>query len=278
MEELQAMSKDDLINLALKQAGIESSPPPKHHHHGVAQLSIGNPVVEKPLEFVPRGDLPVNYPPIWPHPASFSNGSSTFTVNPTGFKFSAHNPSPDLDNAFERYEKLFFPHRAQQAGLINAVVVIVDDVHVQLQLGVDESYVLDIAAGKDTITISAPTVYGAYHGLETLSQLISFNFDTQQYEIPLAPWHIEDKPRFSHREVLLDSSRHFEPVPTIKNLINSLTYAKINVIHWHIVDSQSFPFDSPSHPLLGQKGSYSPQVYARARMHGCKEYFLSCEL
>ena len=46
--------------------------------------------------------------------------------------------------------------------------------------------------------------------------------------IAAAPWKITDKPRFHHREVLLDSSRHFEPVTTIKNVIDSLVYAKMN--------------------------------------------------
>ena len=37
-------------------------------------------------------------------------------------------------------------------------------------------------------------------------------------------------------------------------MIQSLTYAKINVVHWHLVDSQSFPFDSASFPKLSQMG------------------------
>ena len=41
--------------------------------------------------------------------------------------------------------------------------------------------------------------------------------------------------------------------------VTSLTYAKINTIHWHLVDQQSFPFDSKSRPLLSQKGAWSAQ-------------------
>jgi hypothetical protein len=51
---------------------------------------------------------------------------------------------------------------------------------------------------------------------------------SQKYVIAATPWKIDDKPRFQHREVLLDSSRHFEPVATIKNVIDSLVYAKLN--------------------------------------------------
>jgi len=57
----------------------------------------------------------------------------------------------------------------------------------------------------------------------------------------------------------LDTSRHFLPLPTLYNMIDSLPYSKINVVHWHVVDSQSFPLESVSRPLLSQKGAYSSQ-------------------
>ena len=49
---------------------------------------------------------------------------------------------------------------------------------------------------------------------------------------------------------MIDTSRHFETVNTIKRLITSLAFSKINVLHWHMSDSQSFPFESKTHPKL----------------------------
>ena len=65
-------------------------------------------------------------------------------------------------------------------------------------------------------------------------------------------------------------------MPALKSIVDSLVYAKINVVHWHLVDSQSFPFmryfvldasppwrltpvPSPTYPKLGSEGAWSPQ-------------------
>jgi len=126
----------------------------------------------------------------------------------------------------------------------------------ELQLHVDESYVLHVPV-SGVATLSATTVFGAYHGLHTLSQLISFNFTSGCYELEGAPWHIEDMPLYPHRELLVDSSRHFEPVVVLTHLIDSMAMAKLNVLHWHLIDSQSFPAPSRIHPEFSEKGAFS---------------------
>ena len=47
-------------------------------------------------------------------------------------------------------------------------------------------------------------------------------------------------------------------VAAIRSIVDSLAYAKLNVLHWHLVDSQSFPFHSESNPDLWQ-GAYNAQ-------------------
>ena len=195
-------------------------------------------------------------PNIWPLPQSYSNGTTTVTVSPTFAFKAASTPSADLQAAMARYTELIFSHRVTATGGVATASVTVANDAEDLQLGVDESYTLDVSVTG--IAITAKTQFGAYYAMETLSQMIVFNYDTQTYEIRDAPWKITDAPRFAHREVLIDSSRHFQPVAELKRLITSMTYAKINTMHWHIVDAQSFPYISPTYPKLAQ-GAWSLQ-------------------
>lgn len=43
---------------------------------------------------------------------------------------------------------------------------------------------------------------------------------------------IVDKPRFAYRGLLVDTARHFIPVPILKKQIDSMAYNKLNVLHW----------------------------------------------
>ena len=79
------------------------------------------------------------------------------------------------------------------------MLVMVTDLTVPLQLGVDESYTLVIPDDGSQAVLTAPTYYGALRGLETFSQLVGFNFSTHSYVLSNAPWKIADKPRFAPR-------------------------------------------------------------------------------
>ena len=46
----------------------------------------------------------------------------------------------------------------------------------------------------------------------------------------------------------------------IKTLIDSMSYSKMNVFHWHITDSQSFPLYLDSLPAFAEFGAYSPEM------------------
>jgi hexosaminidase len=54
---------------------------------------------------------------------------------------------------------------------------------------------------------------------------------------------------------MLDSSRHFLPVKEIKKMIDGLMFNKMNILHWHISDEDSFPLEVKTQPELSQYGS-----------------------
>ncbi|KAI8563772.1 hypothetical protein RHMOL_Rhmol03G0134700 [Rhododendron molle] len=113
-----------------------------------------------------------------------------------------------------------------------------------------------LAASISIVCCWANSVYGALRGLETFSQLCTYDYETKSIHIYKAPWYVRDRPRFAFRGLLLDTSRHYYPVDVIKQIIESMSYAKLNVLHWHIIDEESFPLEVPTYPKLW-KGAYS---------------------
>lgn len=106
------------------------------------------------------------------------------------------------------------------------------------------------------VNISAKMFFGARHGLQTLLQLIWFDDELQVYRI-LNEAQIQDAPKFKYRGLMLDTSRHFFSVESIQRTIHAMSLSKLNRFHWHITDSQSFPFRSKIFPQMAEYGAYS---------------------
>jgi hexosaminidase len=117
------------------------------------------------------------------------------------------------------------------------------------ELGEDESYVLQITPSGGSLT--APTVLGAMHGLQTLLQLIEVTPDG--FAAPAVT--IRDTPRFPWRGLMIDVSRHFIPIEILKLNIDGMEAVKMNVFHWHLSENQGFRIESKKFPKLHEMGS-----------------------
>ena len=59
---------------------------------------------------------------------------------------------------------------------------------------------------------------------------------------------------------MIDSARHFLTVPLLEKTIDTMASMKMNVLHWHIVDAESFPYVSEQYPELQARASYHPSA------------------
>lgn len=155
---------------------------------------------------------------------------------------------------------------------LTSVKVEVADLHATLSHGVDESYTLEIASGSDAVHITAKTVYGALHAFTTLQQII-ISDDSGKLLVE-QPVSIQDAPLYPVRGIMIDSGRNYISKQKIFEQIDGMALSKLNVLHWHIVDAQSWPLEIATYPDMS-KDAYSPrEVYSHECLKDIINYAL----
>lgn len=145
-------------------------------------------------------------------------------------------------------------------------------------LNTDESYTLTISEDADEgLVIEANQYSGIVRAISTLSYLIQSSEDHENFfEIVHAPLQINDSPRYPYRGFMMDTSRHYFSVARIKEMVYALSLSKFNVLHWHLVDDDSFPMQLDSFPDITKNGAYSAdKVYTNAQMKEVVDYATS---
>jgi hexosaminidase len=147
------------------------------------------------------------------------------------------------------------------------VKIVTKSTSLKLYSETDESYQLNITnSGKRiAINILSETPFGARHGLETLSQMVAKNSDEMQRSglVIISSAIITDRPFFNHRGLLVDTARHFIPISSLLRILDGMAVNKMNIFHWHITDSQSFPMETKSKPQMTHYGAYSFEKFYR---------------
>ena len=121
----------------------------------------------------------------------------------------------------------------------------------------DEGYILEIL--EKNINIYSENNKGAFYAVQTLRQLLPFQFETNKSsirEFKLPCQIIKDSPKFKYRGMHLDVSRHMFSVDFIKKYIDALAMLKFNTFHWHLTEDQGWRIEIKKYPKLNTVGSY----------------------
>jgi hexosaminidase len=215
-------------------------------------------------------------PALMPLPSTVAPGQGDFPLSP-GFTISYANPPDErLSAAVSRtlarlqYASGVAVARAAVVPSAGSLAIAVSGPDAAVQ-SVDEDESYHLAVSSQGIQLKAASVVGALHGMETLLQLVAF----RSGQAVIAGVTIDDQPRFRWRGLMIDVSRHFEPVDVIKRNLDGMALVKLNVFHWHLSDDQGFRAESKRFPkltALGSRGEFYTQeemrdvvAYARAR-------------
>eukprot|EP00696_Hemimastix_kukwesjijk_P004782 gnl/Hemi2/16112_TR5345_c0_g1_i1.p1 gnl/Hemi2/16112_TR5345_c0_g1~~gnl/Hemi2/16112_TR5345_c0_g1_i1.p1 ORF type:complete len:324 (-),score=21.44 gnl/Hemi2/16112_TR5345_c0_g1_i1:100-1032(-) len=207
---------------------------------------------------------------IWPLPRCYTRSKSASPLYLAADFYVVTNTAALLNEPVAHFMEMTFDHAhappADGGALLKRLVVVLPfGVNNTLDMSSSEEYRMEVTAGDSHIW--AESVVGAIRGLETFSQLVTFDFDVKSFLVSEAPWVIHDYPRFVHRGLLVDSSRHFMPKRVLKRILDTMSMVKLNVMHWHIIDSHSFPLEVKSYPKLWQ-GTWSPSERYTQRKNG----------
>ena len=114
----------------------------------------------------------------------------------------------------------------------------------------EESYKLSIDENK--ISIEASGRAGALYGLQSLKQLfLASSLENKM----LKHMNISDSPRFSYRGMLLDISRNFYGPDKIKQILDYLSFFKINHLDFRLTDDEGWRLEIPGLEELTEVGS-----------------------
>ncbi|XP_056146627.1 beta-hexosaminidase subunit beta isoform X2 [Lampris incognitus] len=216
------------------------------------------------------------YGSVWPLPQNVRISTVSFKLAGSAFQVvdskdsTAGSSCSLLQNAYRRYYEYVFGNARNPADARRVTALGAPGL-AELQVWItspdpecdgypraasDESY--ELSVNQTYALLKAPKVWGALRGLETFSQLV---YEDEHGAKTINATEISDFPRFAHRGVLLDSSRHFLPIKVILANLEAMAMNKFNVFHWHIVDDPSFPYFSRTFPQLSQQGAYHPYTH-----------------
>ncbi|MDX2369158.1 MAG: family 20 glycosylhydrolase [Colwellia sp.] len=204
---------------------------------------------------------------LFPQPQQVNWGNSGFTLNSDSLFIYNNSEAKKVAQYFSQFIQ---PVTGYNPKLINT-----DSINEQLNspLNIIEFKLLVTSEPKDSyqltvetnkVTLTANSASGLFYAAQTLRQLLPAEIENRmpinktQWLIPSV--NIIDAPRFKHRGMHLDVSRHFFDVTFVKRYIDWLAFHKLNYFQWHLTDDQGWRIDIQQFPKLTRIGGYREQT------------------
>lgn len=220
---------------------------------------------------------------VFPEPKTFTESDKLLLLDPCQFEISHNqqNAKIDVEPIIKVYKSRIFGDALsceKLAGIqykktlkINISVDLDQYLHPNIE-ETDESYCISLS--EDEMLIEANQYPGLVHALETFSRLIKASKSNKGlHEIENTPITVKDAPRFPYRGIMLDSARHFIGVASIMRTIDAMVMSKMSVLHWHLIDDDSWSIESLSYPNLTSYAAFDQtQIYFKNEIQKVVSY------
>ena len=111
-----------------------------------------------------------------------------------------------------------------------------------------------IIVNENNINIISSEASSLFYAIQTLRK--SLPFDAKGENIAMPASEIYDYPRFGHRGMMLDVSRHIFPLDSIKEYIDLMALHNMNKFHLHLTDDQGWRIEIKKYPKLAEVGAW----------------------
>lgn len=250
----------------------------------------------------------MSYLPVWPRPWRATQGTDTVWLDPekmdlctfyTGGSSTIVPRELDLENIVLNFaretmysgrlvpEKFhapradFEPHLADK-NVTNTIHSLVIEFKLKWQPvdGVQEDAYSIHLVRQDPgykLRVVIESIASAIYCFQTIRQLFYAHSKAEEPSrlryTPYGPIEIQDRPAFAHRGLNLDIARNHITPEDVKATIRAMVTAKLNRLHLHATDSQSWSIEIPALPELAQKGAYDPsRVWTKAELEAVQSY------
>ena len=204
---------------------------------------------------VPDADIPL----VFPTPVTLEKREGTLTLTGTPTVTAPPELKSEAELAAAYLKPFLGVSQAGQQATSPAVTLAIGKVEGQTS---PEAYQL-VVDPKDGITITGNTPAGVFYGLQSLRSLLPpapRPAATSAKPASAAPTtmpavRVVDAPRFGYRGFMLDVARNFASKADVLRILDLMARYKLNVLHFHLTEDESWRVEIPSLPELTTVGA-----------------------